>query len=306
MVFGITAMILTGMSWCIAGAIMGGAPKHRISTSVVQLVQALVYIAVSGCILLCTNMLGKSTAHARLVAAACCMASGMINFWMLELMSAAMQRGPNGIVWAIIQSATIIPFIMGFLFFDVSFNIVKGCGIVLVIIALALFGLSKDNSGTTSNTWLLLAFAAFFVCGVQQTVNNIPSYSEDTRQVTAVFKSMMGSVGTLISAIVCNLVRRTPLPRLFRENYGRAIFWKYILLSEGIGLFVSYFLFYNGMDALGRAGLGNVANPLMVVSCIVGFVIYSVLFLRERLRPLQCLAIAACVAGAIALCLKIS
>jgi drug/metabolite transporter (DMT)-like permease len=251
-------------------------------------------------------MLGKSTGHAQLIVAACCMASGMVNFWMLELMSAAMQRGPNGIVWAIIQSATIIPFIMGFLFFGVSFNVVKGCGIVLVIIALTLFGLSKDNSGATSNTWLLLAFSAFFVCGIQQTVSNIPSYSEDTRQVISVFKSMMGSIGTLISALICNAIRRIPIPRLFMENCRRGIFWKYIILSEGIGLFVSYFLYYNGMDALGRAGLGNVANPLMVVSCIVGFVIYSVLFLRERLRPLQCIAIAACVAGAVAICIQTS
>ena len=55
---------------------------------------------------------------------------------------------------------------------------------------------------------------------------------------------------------------------------------------------------------MGKAGLGNVVNPLMVVSCICGFLLYSAFFLKERLRAMQYVAFVLCVAGAVAICMN--
>lgn len=65
---------------------------------------------------------------------------------MLQIMSYAMQRGPNGIIWTIIQSALIFPFLGGVVFFHVRLNAFRISGILLLLAALVLFGFGKDNS----------------------------------------------------------------------------------------------------------------------------------------------------------------
>ena len=57
-------------------------------------------------------------------------------------------------------------------------------------------------------------------------------------------------------------------------------------------------------DAMRAAGLGNVSYPLLVSSCIVGFFLYSLIFLREKVRPIQFLGLALCIGGIAAICVK--
>ena len=51
-------------------------------------------------------------------------------------------------------------------------------------------------------------------------------------------------------------------------------------------------------------GLGGMCFPLMIGSCIVLFTVISIVFLRERLRLLQALALIFCVAGLILICTR--
>lgn len=65
----------------------------------------------------------------------------------------------------------------------------------------------------------------------------------------------------------------------------------------------SYLLLYPGMDILSRAGIGSVAYPIMVGSCIIFFEIFAILVLREKRRPAQWLALALCLLGVVGICL---
>ncbi|MBQ6248515.1 MAG: EamA/RhaT family transporter, partial [Kiritimatiellae bacterium] len=57
---------------------------------------------------------------------------------------------------------------------------------------------------------------------------------------------------------------------------------------------------YNALDRLQAAGLAAIASPIMVASCLVGFVIYGAIALRERPNRHQWLGLL-CSLGGIAL-----
>lgn len=131
MFFGGMALLLVGASWCLVGVIMGQAPRKGVEPSLVQLGGGLVALLV-GLGLLSMRGMAAVPLPVLLTACACYAADGAINCAMLQLMSYAMQRGPNGIIWSIIQSALIFSFLGGVGFFGVSLTWGRGVGIVLL------------------------------------------------------------------------------------------------------------------------------------------------------------------------------
>jgi multidrug transporter EmrE-like cation transporter len=80
--------------------------------------------------------------------------------------------------------------------------------------------------------------------------------------------------------------------------------WLYVAGLQVFSLFAAYVLLYWGMNALANAGIGAVAYPLLVGSCIIGFSIYSLVILREKGSYQQYFALTACICGIIAVCIK--
>ena len=121
--FGVIAMVVVGSSWCLVGLVMGDAPKKGIEPSLVQLGGAIFSVGFSLFILLLTSAYSTATPMATFLTCLTYFVASLINFIMLQLMSKAMQCGPNGVIWSIIQSALVFPFLCGILFFDVQFPI---------------------------------------------------------------------------------------------------------------------------------------------------------------------------------------
>ena len=78
--------------------------------------------------------------------------------------------------------------------------------------------------------------------------------------------------------------------------------WIYCFVLEGFSILSSIFLLYPGMNLLANAGVGAIAFPLMVASCIIGFEFYAVVILKERRNLPQILALIMMLLGIIALC----
>ena len=79
-------------------------------------------------------------------------------------------------------------------------------------------------------------------------------------------------------------------------------FWKYVAIIQMSHLFLAYVIFYPGLNTMADHGLGGMCFPLMIGSCIVVFTLISAVFLKEKLRLLQCLALASCITGLIFIC----
>lgn len=309
--FAIPALCVVGASWCIIGYVMRNCPKNDISSSSIQKAGAFLSIVVCLLILAITRQRITSPASSTAIICIVYILSGVFNFSMLQFMSLSMQRGPSGIIWAIIQSALIFPFMGGVVFFGQGANRIQWLGILLIIFALFLFGASKNNHSTHERqpsecNWRVLAFCAFVCAALQQNMSTSPSYYPVTSGVPSIVRAMAVSLGTLIGCYIFNLFHAKSIKDngRARSNYKRPIFWKYVLAVQFFALVTTYLLLFPSLDIMAQKGLGGAAYPLMVGSSIVSFTILAVCQFRERLRPLQVLGLIFCTAGLVAICLK--
>lgn len=299
---GFAALIMTGLSWSLVGIVMGGAPRRNVDTGLVQFAGAIVTLTIS---IITVFSLKNAPEWGNTLPVLCYFFTGVINYTMLQLMSLAMQKGPNGVIWGMIQSGTVCPFLMGVIFFDVSPTVWRLTGLVMLIAALFAFGSTKPESGGgAKKQWLPLTLLAFCMCGFQQCLTSMPSYFEDFRTMSPVVRTLLVAIGTVTVSLTVLLVNcyrfRT---NIFREQVKKTDFWRYVIMLQFFGLIAAYFLTYNGMDTLAEAGMGAVSYPLMVASCIVGFSFYSIVWLREKNCWQQYLAFAMCLSGIICLCI---
>ena len=145
LLLGIAAMVLVGCSWSVDGYVMGKAPRQGIHIPVLLFLTYLVSTGISGIAGVVRGFPAVSVNVFLLVFLALFL-QGIFNSFQLEVMSRAMQRGPNGIIWTMTQSGFIFPFAMGILFFQVPLGILRGIGFLLILASLYLFGRSSGGS----------------------------------------------------------------------------------------------------------------------------------------------------------------
>lgn len=303
--YGIIAMLIVGASWCLIGLIMGDAPKRGIEPSLVQLFGGVVSVGFSTVIMISTGAYPTGPLAVVFWTCAAYAYSGVSNFLMLQIMSSAMQSGPNGIIWSIIQSALVFPFIGGILFFGVEFTFLRGIGIVLLLAALVLFAFTKDNSKNNGNNWRLKAFICLAMCAVQQNITTLPSYFQEAKCVPSIVRALSAASATLIAALIYNMVRMNDARReQIKQNIRNATLWKYIAGLQFFNLIFAYTLFYPGLNTMADHGLGGMCYPMLVGSCIVSFTASSVLVLKEKIKGIQIAALVVCIAGLVFICTK--
>lgn len=301
--FGIISMILVGSSWCLIGYIMGDAPKRNIDPSLVQFFGYVIAALVSLITIFVTGGIPHCSLKVISLTCGALATGGALNFFMLLIMSYAMQRGPNGVIWAIIQSALIFPFLGGIIFFDVAVTWYRLSGLLLLLTALCFFAFCKDNS-IKSSGWKIPAFICLAICAVQQNLTTAPSYFEEARAVNSIVRTFSSAIGGLLAAIFYLIFRNSSEYRThILANLRNMTLWKYVGGLQLFNLLFAYTLFYPGMNAMADHGLGGMCYPMMVGSCIVAFTLFSFLVLKERFRAIQVIGLCLCVLGLIMLCL---
>ena len=140
-VFGITAMVLVGVGWTFFGYVMGKAPRQNIKIPYLLICSSLLALVVS-CAIGLYQGFPRLTPFGYFITFGVLVICGIANYFQLDFMARAMQKGPNGIIWSIIQSGFIFPFFMGVIFFGVKLNLLRTVGLISLLAALApgLFG----------------------------------------------------------------------------------------------------------------------------------------------------------------------
>lgn len=299
MLFGIVAMILVGVSWTALGYVMGEAPKRKIDPGILLFLSAALALTVSLIVGLLQG-LPRTSAAGLWLAIGSLLLGGILNYFQLDLMSRAMQRGPNGIIWSIIQMGFVFPFFMGILFFGVPLGVWRMAGFWAIMVSLLLFGAGPNAH--ESGKWKGLTLSAFLMTGANQSLSNLPSYFPAADAVSSVWRTAAFAGGLMLAALAMKcLDRKNFFPDLKRQARRREL-WRYCLLLEGFELIFSFFLFYPGMDCLSHAGAGAIAYPVMVSSCLIGFELFAVLILREKRTPMQRAALLLSLIGIIGVC----
>lgn len=299
---------MVGLSWTLIGIIMGSAPKKGLPPEIIQLFGAVIPIVV-GMIVLSTGSLPPiDWSDPDIIRGTLLYAVGsVLNFLFLQLLSYTMQRGPNGIIWAINQAGMFWTFLFGLIFLGDVLNVVRIIGIIMLLTALLLLGLAKDNSSKSgSRMWILLAFSGMLLCGIQQIITTSPTYIPAVREnLNSVARSVIVALFTLVPALIWNIcAERKKMLTSLRSAICSKYLWLSVLSMQGFSLLSAYFILYRSMDTLTAHGIGSAAYPLMVSSCLIGFALYSRFGLRERTTVKQTIGLILCILGIISICIK--
>ena len=300
MFFGIFAMVMVGSGWTVWGYVMGKAPKLNID------VNALLFIFTGFEFVISTAAafsmgVPQATLKGWLLGYVILMVGGIANYFQLEIMSRAMQRGPNGIIWTITQSGFIFPFAMGVICFNVSLHTLRAAGFVLIIISLIMFGMSGKNN--SSGKWKFLAMMAFTVTGISQALSNLPSYFAEAEAITPMWRTSGAAAGMVLGVVLTKIAELPKLLKTISLEVKRWDVWKMALLAGLSNVVCSFLFLYPGMNILEKLGAGAIAYPVMVCSCLAVFELFAIICLREKRSAVQVAAVVLCLCGAAGICL---
>jgi len=298
-------LIIVGLIWTTTGIVMGGVARKGVSVESMQCMSYLLGTLTCLALLPLYPALGVSGKFAWF-AMGMYFLVGVLNYFVNVTMTAAMKRGPNSLVWAILQAGMIMPFIVGLCFHDVSAGAVRLVGMVAMIAALALISLDKnDGGGATGKSWLFLAFVTFLIVGVQQTVATEPSYYPETRSgIPTIYRCLALCGGNLVATIpyIFGLVCKGGVMGIRNEFSGKWL-WIFAITLQASILIEKLFLSFKAMDMMAKLGRGGVSYPVMVVSCIAGFTLYSMIILREKVTWRSAIGLLLCALGIVMLSL---
>lgn len=316
MLFGIVALLTVGASWCLVGIIIGRAPKDGLDTKLIQFFGSTVSILFGLMLTYVWIPAGNASQRVILLTCGTYFIAGIFNYAGIQSMSRGMQHGPNGVVWGIMQSALIFPFLGGVIWFHVALTIPRAIGILFLVTAILLFALAKnttahkenprtDDSSPVKGSWRIWAFVALMMMAIQQNLGTMPSYFPEAREVSSVLRSVSAAGGTFVAAIFGLFLIPGKGRRTFSQvasEMHRARLWGYVLAMQFFSLIFAYTLLYPGLDCMAERGAGAVCYPMMVGSCIVVFTIYTRLVLKEKMLLAQKIALALCLLGLVGLC----
>ncbi len=293
MTLGIILLVLAGLGWVGIGAVISFCAARKINLALVQLGQTVLCLA-AGLAIMLFQPAPECSQTVHLTVFAALFLSGVGNFCAFELMNRAMRIGPNGVVWALAQSALVFPFLFGVVFYNVALTPARIFGVVFIIASIIFFGMAKKSGSAEtgrSKKWLWLALGSFAAGGITQTAANFPSYIEGGLAVSSVARTTYLQMGALAGFALVWLINREKLERkgTLLPIIGLTVFY----------LAIFFGLLFRGLNMLAEAGAGSIGYPVMIGSCVIGFFLYSIIFLKEKITPAGAIGFILCLAGVI-------
>lgn len=311
MVLALSLLIGTGISWVIVGVAVGWVGRKGYNLSFYQIISAVFSFSAgliiaylnNGSFLPPSTMAGKTA----VIAASGCFVNGLFNYIMIRFMGRAMLHGPNAIVWAIIQSGLIYPFLMAWLVFGNQMTICRLVGIVLIVASIILYalrdGVTKNSTGKSLSAWLVPSILGMLCCGINQCGGNLPSLIEGGQELPKILRQILVTSGILVGCIghfIYNIATGNAPAKPKKGEMIRLLGMSALVFS--IGFTTSVYMQFPGLDKIVTLGRGAMGYPIMVAACIIGFFPYGTLVLKERVRPLQAIGAVVGVLGIVLGC----
>ena len=274
---GFLMVTVAGLLWIGVGVAVSRCSARGWNYSIAQGFSCLGAVLICGAILAAGRSRPGAAEFSRFGFVISCLA-GVANFYTNILVAQAMRRGPNGLVWGIVESALIGPFLMGVIFFGEKPGMIQLAGLLLILGGVLAMGVAKDekNPGRRKG-WLALAFGALLLAMTTQCCNTLPSYFPEMGSNDAVVRTCgLYSGGAIGFAL-------TTLPGMIRRrDFGGRGEWTIAAILMVLNTSAGLFFFYRGMDLLVEIGLAGLGCPLAIGVCVIGFSLYSLLILKEK------------------------
>lgn len=188
-------------------------------------------------------------------------------------------------------------------FFGEKATMLRLVGIGFLGLGLCFYGMTSSTGKCASGKWKLIAFLVMLMTGVVHNLNMVPSYMEDAKCVNSLVRSLFISAGTISAGVLkCAFQWKREEAGRFFSSLKSPQLWKYVALTQIVGLVIGYFIYIPGMNALAANGMGAACYPIMVGSCILSFTFLALFTLKEKTSKSQIAALICCLAGIVFLC----
>ena len=225
--------------------------------------------------------------------------AGITNFYTYVFTSKAMQRGPNGLVWGIMQAGMIGSFLMGVFFFGEKAAPVRLTGLGLILGGVLTMGISKDGQNSEKGkNWMIPALAAFLLVMLTHSCNALPSHLS-----AAETSSIVRTLGLYFGGFIGFAL--TTLPGMIRRrDFGGKGEWITAAVLMVLNTSASLFFFFRGLNLLAQNGCGGLGYPIATGVCVAGFSFYSLLVLKEKITRMSLIGLIAVCLGIITISLR--
>ncbi|MBR6471649.1 MAG: hypothetical protein IKS83_07615 [Victivallales bacterium] len=267
--------LATGVVWTLVGILYSQASQRDDGSFVPFMASYSLVFAVTAWTVGC-----PVAAPAREVAltGGCALSAAFFGQFGFLALYLAMQRGGHGVAWSLAQSAMVIPFLGGVIFFGNRPGVWPYIGLAAMLGAIALIGAgSAGTDRAKSRFYLLLALGAMLLNGVSQTLTLIPGHLGLSLEALT-WRVPLYSLAGLAWWVVL-LMRR----ERYRFSWLGAVY--------GIVVAGGQFLLYRASDSLERQNASGLAYPVAVGTCILLMRLYSRVARRECLTRLEAIGL---------------
>ena len=278
---GFLLVAAAGFCWIGIGVAVSHCSARGWNYNIVQGLNSLGSVLIS-LALLAFGALRTGSSDFSLFGFALCALGGFANFYNYVLTGKAMARGPNGLVWGIMQSGLVGVFLMGVIFFGEKPAPIQLAGLLLILGGVLAMGIAKNNGSAArgekaSKSWLALALGALLLAMTTQCCNTLPSYFPEMGKNGILSRMLGGGLGSLLGFSL------TTLPGMIRKrDLGGRGEWIIAGILILMGIASSFFFFFRGLDRLAEIGCAGLGYPLAIGVCVIGFSLYSLLILKEK------------------------
>ncbi len=293
-------LLAAGLGWAVTGTLLSHLARHRIPAAAALAMQMLVAMTLAWVILPDYSVLGESgiVAHWRLILLM--FSGGLINGAGVLTMQYAMRSGHTGVVWAIGQSALVLPFIVGLAFFGEPVTVMRVLGVGAILTALIIYASTRSRAPVTApgaapsdSSWFLKALSVMLIFGLAQSVMSLPSHlpalTDTARLRVPCFYLGFG----LFYFVVWARHPLRPQPR----TLGFAALC-------GVTAVTSTLLLFLALDRLAQAQMVSIGFPTGIGASILFYTLYSMAILREPFSLRHAVGMAVNLTGLVALAMS--
>ena len=299
MVLGVLYAVAAGLMWAAGGALLSRVVRRGKDPIAFVALSSFVTVPALWLLVPDYDVIGSGEIP-RLSELILFMALGGLSVGLAQLaLQAAMKRGHHGATWTINNASLVIPFVFGVAFWADQPGLSNIVGVGMILGALMCLGLATERDEHTGRStlqvgWFVLAMTAFVLTGLEQIAKSVPSQWANWEDVARLRAPLTLSASALVLQTVAIVGRR----------YTRDAPWKEAI-AMGCLMVPSHFLVYLALDAFAAQELTGLGYPMAVCACLLGFAVYSVVILRERLTRLRAVGLAMGIVGVVLVAWKV-
>jgi multidrug transporter EmrE-like cation transporter len=301
MFLGILAAAGAGLLWVVMGTVISRTARRKIDLLTLMAAYGAVSLVGAWVFMVDYHELARGVPDRLGWLAVIMIGAGVLDSAAVVLMQRAMCTGHHGVVWTMSKSGFVLPFLTSMLFFGERSTTFKLASLLAILASVVCFGIvSASNEpilppaaaapaagpARSARSWYLLAMGSLLITGLVQSIATVPSQWQGWAdschlRVPIYYIGVAGGYG-----VISLLLRHRPTLKVLP--------WA---LLVSVTTLVSLALIFYSLDTLKKVDMTSMAYPIGMGVSITAFALYSLLVLREPVRPLYVIALLLGVAG---------